>query len=155
MASSRIEQKKVETYARTLLEAARTEGREAREATDLAAAAALPSEIMDMLSVMRDRDDLGLLGKVSAKYQDILESEGDTVAVEVTTAIELDDELRKTITDKLEADLGTTVFLIEKVDPSIIGGIIISARGERRDASVRAQLTNARQVLAQTSLGGE
>ena len=42
------------------------------------------------------------------------------------------------------------MFLIEHVDPSIIGGIILSARGQRRDASVRMQLESAKKVMTQT-----
>ena len=51
------------------------------------------------------------------------------------------------IKQKCESDLEARVFLIEHVDPTIIGGIILSARGQRRDASVRMQLETARKVM--------
>ena len=68
-----------------------------------------------------------------------------------------DDELRRTITEKCEGDLGRKVFLIEKVDPSIIGGLVLEARGQRRDISVKTQLRAAREALVSTSItnGGE
>ena len=53
------------------------------------------------------------------------------------------------ITQKCELDLGANVFLIERVDPSIIGGLIISANGKRRDASIKTQLEAARKIMTQ------
>ena len=83
-------------------------------------------------------------------YRDMIDGEKEIVGVHVTTAIPLDDELRELIKSKCEADLEEDVFLIEHVDPSIIGGIILSARGQRRDASVRMQLESAKKVMTQT-----
>ena len=77
------------------------------------------------------------------------------VVVDVTTAVPLDDHLRDVISTKLSADLGRSVRLNETVDRSILGGIIMSTHGRRMDASVRTQLSNARQVLATASTGGE
>ena len=47
--------------------------------------------------------------------------------------------------------------LIEKGDPSIIGGLVLEARGQRRDISVKTQLRAAREALVSTSItnGGE
>ena len=76
------------------------------------------------------------------------------VAVDVTTAVELSDALRESISAKLAADLGKGVVLRETVDPSIIGGIVISTHGHRIDASLASQLENARLVLS-AHTGGE
>lgn len=54
-----------------------------------------------------------------------------------------------------EADLKAPVYLVERVDPSIIGGIMLEARGKRHDASVRAQLANIRKTLSSSFIGGE
>ena len=90
-----------------------------------------------------------------SKY--VAEEDEDVVGVTVTTAIPLDDELRQTITKKCEQDFGRKVFLIEQVDPSIVGGLVLEARGERRDISVKTQLRIAQETLANSanSYGGE
>ena len=72
-----------------------------------------------------------------------------------TTAVPLDDALRRIITEKAEADLDTNVVLRESVDKSILGGIIMSTNGKRIDASVASQLDHARNVLKTTTDGGE
>ena len=80
-----------------------------------------------------------------------------TALERVTTAVPLDDDLRQAITERYQRELGREVFLIEHVDPSIIGGIVIEARGQRRDVSVRTQLRAARSALTATEMkvGGE
>ncbi|MBY4797588.1 F0F1 ATP synthase subunit delta [Collinsella sp. AGMB00827] len=148
---SRIEQRKLETYARTLLEAAQSEDRVYEDMVPLKAEADASPEVLSVLSSMATGGDLDKLPEVLDMYRDMVDGEKELVGVHVTTAIPLDDELRSLIKNKCEADLEEEVFLIEHVDPSIIGGIILSARGERRDASVRMQLESARRVMTQGS----
>ena len=66
-----------------------------------------------------------------------------------------DEDLRADITKQLEGELGTQVFLIERVDPSIIGGIVLEMRGQRRDISVKTQLRAARESLSSVHLDDE
>ena len=112
-------------------------------------------EVVSVVSVMAERGDLKLLGRVASNYELEAEKALDTVVVDVTTAVELDDHLRDVICNKLQADLGHTVRLNETVDKSILGGIIMSVHGKRMDASVKTQLAHARQVLSTASTGGD
>ena len=106
-------------------------------------------EVLAVLATMSEKGDLDKLPEVLDLYRGMVDEQQEVVGVHVTTAIPLDDELRDMITQKCESDLESRVFLIEHVDPTIIGGIILSARGQRRDASVRTQLELARKVMTQ------
>ena len=150
MPSNRLEDRKLETYARTLLEAAKSEDRVYDNFEPLQAEASASPEVLSVLSAMAEHGDLDKLPQVLEMYREMIDGEKEVVGVHVTTAIPLDDELRDLIKRKCEADLESEVFLIEHVDPSIIGGIVLSARGQRRDASVRMQLETARKVMTQT-----
>lgn len=150
MSSSRREDRVLETYARSLVEAAKAEGRVATDGQALAAIAGASPEVLAILSAMVERGQLDLLSKVAETYHRIVEADDDVVTVRVTTAVPLEEDLREKIKTKLEADFGCEVFLIEQVDKSIIGGIIIEARGQRRDVSVRTQLRAAREALTST-----
>lgn len=111
--------------------------------------------LIDVLAVMAERGDFALLSRVWASYGELLERKLNVTVVDVTTVVALDDHLREVITKKAEADLGTSVVLREHIDASLIGGILMSANGKRIDASVQSQLENARNVLKQTTDGGE
>ena len=148
MPTSRYEDKVLETYARSLMEAAKAENHVFEDLHQLEALSTCSPELLAIISTMSKRDQLDLLPKVAAVFKDIAEEDEDVVGVTVTTAVALDDELRQTIIAKCEKDYGRKVFLIEQVDPSIIGGIVLEARGERRDISVKTQLRAARDTLA-------
>ena len=111
--------------------------------------------LVDVLGVMAERGDIGLLPRVSASFGEQLESRLGITVVDVVTAVPLDDRLRDLISNKTATDLGTKVVLREQVDRSILGGIVMSAHGKRIDASVFSQLENARTVLKLPTDGGE
>lgn len=154
-ASDRFERRKVETYARTLLEAARAEDRVYEDIEPLKAEANASPEVLAVLSSMSSNGDLDKLTDVLELYSELAQNDQQTVGVNVTTAVPLDDELRELITQKCESDLERRVFLIEHVDPTIIGGIILSVNGHRRDASIRHQLEQARKVMTQATMNSE
>lgn len=155
MTSKRAEAEKVEAYTRALMEAARSEGRANADLVQWQHARKFSPEVLETLAAMQREDDLNLVSQVAKQYKEYLDAEDKTVSVTVTTAVPLDDDLREKVRAKAEADLKAPVYLVERVDPGIIGGIMLEARGKRYDASVRAQLANIRKTLSSSFIGGE
>ena len=155
MTSKRAEAEKVEAYTRALMEAARSEGRANADLVQWQHARKFSPEVLETLAAMQREDDLDLVAQVAKQYKEYLDAEDKTVSVTVTTAVPLDDDLREKVRAKAEADLKAPVYLVERVDPSIIGGIMLEGRGKRHDASVRAQLANIRKALSSSFIGGE
>lgn len=111
--------------------------------------------VVSVVAVMAERGNLGELSQVVSAFEDISEEKLGMCVVDVTTVVELDDELRQFIIEKLSADLGLKVALREHIDKSILGGIIMSTHGKRIDASVASQLEHTRNVLTESNDGGE
>lgn len=155
MTSKRAEAEKVEAYTRALMEAARSEGRANADLVQWQHARKFSPEVLETLAAMQREDDLDLVAQVAKQYKEYLDAEDKTVSVTVTTAVPMDDDLREKVRAKAETDLKAPVYLVERVDPSIIGGIMLEARGKRHDASVRAQLANIRKTLSSSFIGGE
>lgn len=154
MKSRAIETQRVEEYARSLLDAARGEGRAPRDVQQLRHAVKFSPEVLATLSRMKQEQDLDLLTQVYDDLKAMLDAEDETVTVDVTTAMPMNASLRRQVRDKCMADFNAPVFLVEHVEPKIIGGIIIEAKGHRRDASIRAQLVNIRKTLSSSFMGG-
>lgn len=155
MSAKRGNEEKVEAYSRALIDAARSEGRANADLVQWQHARKFSPEVLETLSAMRDADDLDLIEQVAKHYKEILDTEDTTVSVTITTAIPLDEELRQKVRAKAEKDLNAPVYLVERVDPEILGGVILEARGKRYDASVKAQLANIRKTLASTFIGSD
>ena len=163
-----LEASEATAVAKILDAAERNEHHEARVLADLRQiSAAMTPECAELLGVIGTGADQRLLPQIVAKLSGMVVSQGSTVLVEVTTAIELDDVLRQSVVEKMREELGRPVYLVEHVDPAIIGGLVISVGDDLRDASVRTQLANmretlmgkqaavAREVLSDSSVGGD
>ena len=111
--------------------------------------------LVGLLCVMASRADMDKLRQIYHRYEDLIESKLNFSIVDVTTVVELDDNLRGVITNKAESDLGRKCVLVEHIDPSIQGGIIMSAGSRYVDASVLSQFERARFTLKQMNDGGE
>jgi F-type H+-transporting ATPase subunit delta len=111
--------------------------------------------VVATLGLMADRGEFDLLPGVTETYSLVAEENRNVVAVDVTTVVELTDAIRQAITAKLSSDLGKGVVLREKVDPSILGGIVINAGGRTLDASLASQLEAARVTLSTAHTGGD
>lgn len=110
--------------------------------------------LCEVLAVMAENGDADLLSRVYHTYEDVVAEKLNLYVVDVTTVVPLDDELRKLIKEKTEADLGCKAVLNESIDKTILGGIIMSVNGMRIDASVISQLNKARHTLKEND-GGE
>lgn len=153
--ASKNDEEKVEAYTRALLEAARSEGRANADLVQWQHAVKFTPEVLETLTAMREDNDLDLVKDVAHQYKTLVDQDDKTVSVTVTTAVPMDDKLRGEVRAKMEKDLKAPIYLVERVDPSIIGGIVIEERGNRYDASVKAQLVNIRKKLSTSFLGGE
>lgn len=111
--------------------------------------------LREVLAVMAERGQADLLSRVYTDYGTLVGERLGLVVVDVTTAVPLDDKLRQLITEKAEADLGKKAVLRERIDKSILGGIIMSVDGNYIDASMISQLNRARHILKDTTDGGE
>ena len=103
--------------------------------------------VVNTLQVMNGKGRLALLPALAEAYR--LENEGrrGEVDVEVTTAVELTDELRRRITAAASRFAGRTARLIETVEPALLGGLVLKVGDRKVDSSLARRLHDARQDL--------
>jgi len=65
----------------------------------------------------------------------------------LTTAVKIDDTLRKQITDLITNNFNTRVELKENIDPEIVGGFILQVDDSYIDASIRNKLRKIKKEL--------
>jgi len=93
--------------------------------------------------VLARQGKLDTIGDISEEYRRLVDHYLGMEAVEdaeVITAIPLDDEDRLMLAQRITDIFGKPIVLKPKVDPSIIGGIIIKVGDELIDGSVRGRL---------------
>jgi F-type H+-transporting ATPase subunit delta len=77
----------------------------------------------------------------------LVAAEQGRLNVELTTAFELSDEEAEAILKKIEATSGRTIEATRRVDPELIGGIVLQAGSLRVDASIKGRLDRLRREL--------
>jgi F-type H+-transporting ATPase subunit delta len=96
----------------------------------------------------------GRAGEIEEIYRELdvlVAAEQRRLTVELTTAYELSDEEAEAIVKKIESSSGRTVEASRRVDPALIGGIVLQVGSHRLDASVRGRLDRLRQELTTRS----
>jgi F-type H+-transporting ATPase subunit delta len=114
--------------------------------------------VVNTLQVMNRKGRLGLLSALAEAYRLENEQRRGEVDVEVTTAVELSDELRRRIAVAASRFAGRTARLVETVDPKLLGGLVLKIGDRKIDGSLARQLHDARQGLferASQELHGE
>jgi F-type H+-transporting ATPase subunit delta len=102
--------------------------------------------------VLTDRGRLPLVADTAVAYAELVAAEDRILTVEVTTAVALDDAQVENLRERLSAAVGHDANVVATVDPAIIGGLVLSARGVLLDASVRRRLEEIRRALIRTPL---
>jgi F-type H+-transporting ATPase subunit delta len=87
------------------------------------------------------------LDEIHREFERLVAAEQGQLTVELTTAFELSEEEARAIVKQIEQASGRTVEATRKVDPDLIGGIVLQVGSRRVDASVRGRLNRLRQEL--------
>jgi F-type H+-transporting ATPase subunit delta len=104
--------------------------------------------LMNFLEALIERHRMPALLRIKARYEVLWEDERDLLPVEVTSAIELDKSTISTIGDRIGEQTKRTVELSSKVDPDILGGIVLRVGNVILDASIRNRLEQLRKQVA-------
>jgi F-type H+-transporting ATPase subunit delta len=103
--------------------------------------------VAKLLTLLADRDRLGLLPEIAAAYQHRLMEHAKVVRAEIVTAVGLPDDRVAALRQGLAQATGRQVQLESRIDPSIIGGAIARVGSTVYDGSVIRQLEKMKEAL--------
>lgn len=95
----------------------------------------------NFLMVLVDRRRILFLEGILRQYLELVRKLKQTVLAEVSSAVELTEPQQQAIRDKVIAMTGARAAELDiKLDPDLIGGVIIKVGSQVIDASIRGQL---------------
>jgi F-type H+-transporting ATPase subunit delta len=103
--------------------------------------------VVNFVRLLAEKGRAAELGEIADELDGLVAKEERILDVELTTAHALSDDEFESILDKIESASGRKVQAERKVDPDLIGGIVLQAGSMRLDASVRGRLERLRQDL--------
>jgi F-type H+-transporting ATPase subunit delta len=106
-------------------------------------------EIFDnFLELLIEKHRMPAVFRVRRELDSLWQRENKLLPVEVTSAIELDKGTVKQIGDRIGEQTGQKIELSAKVEPDILGGIVVRVGNSIIDASIRARLEQLRKQVA-------
>jgi F-type H+-transporting ATPase subunit delta len=104
--------------------------------------------VHNFLHVVADKGRASELPEMSSELEALVAREQNRLTLELTTAYELSDDEADSIVEAIEKASGRTVEATRRVDPSLIGGVVLKVGSFLADGSVRGRLERLRQELA-------
>jgi F-type H+-transporting ATPase subunit delta len=97
--------------------------------------------LRNFMMLLVDRRRINLVGDICQQYLALLRQLNQTVLAEVTSAVTLSEAQQAAVKEKVIAMTNARQVELEtKIDPDLIGGVIIKVGSQVIDASIRGQL---------------
>jgi F-type H+-transporting ATPase subunit delta len=106
---------------------------------------------VNFLELLAERHRMPVLPRIRREFDELWAEEHKLLSVSVIAAVELDEELVKSIGERIEEQTGRTVELSSRVDPDVLGGLIVRVGNMVLDASVRNRLERIRKQVAKAA----
>lgn len=103
--------------------------------------------LLNTLQVINAKGRNGLIGLILERYRFGLERVRQEVEVHVTSAVPIGAATRDRLIATATKVAGREAKLIEKVDPAILGGLVVRIGDRRLDSSVASKLINIREAF--------
>ena len=104
---------------------------------------------LNLMALLSSRGLVEMLPGIADRYQEMLDIHQGVERAEVVSAVSLTGEQQQHVTRMLNDLSGKDVRLTTRVDPEILGGLVIRVGDKVMDGSARARLQNMRRELAQ------
>ena len=101
----------------------------------------------NFLGVLADNRRISDLPAMIRAFHAIAAAQRGEVGAEVASAHPLTDEQIATLEQKLRAREGRTVKLKTRVDPDLLGGLVVTVGSQRIDGSIRTRLNSLAQAM--------
>jgi F-type H+-transporting ATPase subunit delta len=103
------------------------------------------------LELLAERHRMPAIFRIRRDFDELYAEERKLLPVTITSAIELDKSLVTDIRKKIEEQTDRKVELTQKVDPDVLGGLVLRVGNLVMDGSIRARLERLRKQVAKAA----
>ena len=103
--------------------------------------------VVRFLELLAERHRMPVIHRIRRAYEAMWAEENRLLPVSVTSAVELDEGLVESIGERIQDQTGRRVELSSRVDPDVLGGLVLRVGNMVLDASVRNRLEQLRKQV--------
>jgi F-type H+-transporting ATPase subunit delta len=107
--------------------------------------------LSNFLELLLENHRMPAIFRIRRQFDELWQEENRLLPVQITSAIELDEDVVKQIGERIGEQTDRKVDLTSRVDPDILGGIVLRVGNSILDASVRNRLEQLRKQVAKAA----
>jgi F-type H+-transporting ATPase subunit delta len=107
--------------------------------------------VVNFLELLVENHRMPAIHRIRRELDRLWEEENKLLPVQITSAVELDPATVQRIGDELGRQTGRRIELSTKVDPDVLGGLVLQVGNSILDASIRARLERLRKQVARAA----
>jgi ATP synthase F1 delta subunit len=104
---------------------------------------------LNFFEALIERHRMPVIFRIRTRFEELWDKANKLLAVQITSAVELDPETIDQLGRRIGEQTGNRIQLSSKVDPDILGGIVLRVGNFIMDASIRNRLEQLRREVAQ------
>src|SRR3954454_21147222 len=108
-------------------------------------------ELVNFLGLLIEKHRMPVLYRIRRQFDALWAKENKRLSVTVTSAVELDPEIARRIGSEIEEQTGNTIELESRVDPDILGGLVVQVGNMVLDTSIQNRLEKLRKSVARSA----
>lgn len=108
---------------------------------------AVCEHLLSFLSLLSHQDKIGILEDCIEDFFSLVLHHRKATTAQITSAVELSDKQKSRLLNKLEAISGKKVSMSFKIEPQLIGGIVVKIDGKIIDGSLLGQMRSIKEVI--------
>ena len=108
--------------------------------------------VLNFLKILTEKGYCGHFHQCCSAYRELYNKDHGILPVTAVTAVPLSGDQVQRLTEKLSKITGKQIALVNRTDPSVLGGMRLDYDGKQVDDTVCHRLENLRQLLKNTVL---
>jgi F-type H+-transporting ATPase subunit delta len=105
-------------------------------------------EVRNFLELLVENHRMPVIFRIRREFDLLWEDANKLLPVQITSAVALDPSVTERIGEEIGRQTGRRVELEAKVDPDVLGGLVLRVGNSILDASIRNRLENLRRQVA-------
>jgi F-type H+-transporting ATPase subunit delta len=106
------------------------------------------TELINFIELLVEKGRMPEIFRIRREFEELWKHENRRIDVTVTSAVELDPAIVGKIGEEIQRQTGQEVDLASRVDPEILGGVVLQVGNMVLDASIRSRLEKLRKSVA-------
>ncbi len=116
-------------------------------ALDKAFKDSIPGDVLSFLKILCEKKRIQEFSECAEQYMAMYDEIAKISNAKITSAVELTEEEKMSLREKLEKKIGHKILIECVVDESIIGGLIVETDGKIMDSSLKKHLKEIKDVI--------